>query len=140
MWTDGRTDGRDEGNGCFSPCCQFPSDCHINGPKFISVLLVQLAITVFIFIFISYSLLSSLQLSSTNKLTTKYTQQPFFVSLKYCCSVSARRPSIVEVARLSSGTPHHCSHQLSATSLTVRCHSAVKPLSLFIRVGTHSQT
>jgi len=75
--TDGRTDGRDESNGRFSQCCQFPSDCHINETKYIPVLLVQLAITGFIFIFISFSLLSSLQLSSANKLTTNYTQQRF---------------------------------------------------------------
>ena len=72
-----QTDGRDESNGRFSQCCQFPSDCHINETKYIPVLLVQLAITGFIFIFISFSLLSSLQLSSTNKLTTNYTQQRF---------------------------------------------------------------
>jgi hypothetical protein len=88
------------------------------------------AITPFTFIFISFTLLSSLQLSSVSILTADYTQQPFFLSRKDRFGISARRPSIVEAARLSSGTPHHSSLSLSATSFSVRYHSAVKPLSL----------
>jgi len=92
-----------------------------------SAVLVQLAVAVSIFIFISFSLFPSLQLSSASK-TTDYTYQLFSVSRKYRFRVPAPRPSVVDVARFSSGSPRHSSLPLSATSLRVRCHSAVRPL------------
>ena len=135
-----QTDGRDESNAPFRNVANSP------------LILILMNLNIYQCCWYSLQLLSSssssfssvsrppFQLSSTSKLTTDYTQESFLVCRMYRFETSARRPPIVVVAILSSGTPRHSTLPLSATSLTVRCHSAVKPLSLFIRVGTHSQT